>query len=320
MISENKIHQTLEIYLANPRGFCAGVERAVKIVELALKKYGPPVYVRHEIVHNKYVVENLIAAGAIFVEEVDSIPNGAVAIFSAHGVSKKVEERSKFLNLEIIDATCPLVTKVHLQAQKFEKEGCKVILIGHKNHPEIEGTSGRVEQDVFIVEKIDDIEMIPYSKDDKVSYVTQTTLSVDDTQEIINQLKIRYPKIEGPELDNICFATQNRQDAVKKLAAIVDTIFVIGAKNSSNSNRLRDIAELCGKKAYLLNDENEVTSEMLFSINKLGITAGASAPEILVENLIKKIGAMRSIEIKNLEGIVENIKFKIPSVLRNADV
>lgn len=320
MVPHNKINSILEIYLANPRGFCAGVERAVKIVELALKKYGPPVYVRHEIVHNKYVVENLRNAGAIFVEEVDSIPNGAVTIFSAHGVSKKVEDQSKLLNLEIIDATCPLVTKVHLQAQKFEKDMKKVILIGHKNHPEVEGTSGRVEQEVFIVEKVDDVNKIPYSKEDNVSYVTQTTLSVDDTQDIIDKLKSRYPRIQGPELDNICFATQNRQDAVKKLATIVDTIFVIGAKNSSNSNRLRDIAELCGVRAYLLNDENEVTSDMLTNVKKLGITAGASAPEVLIENLIKKIGMIRSIEIRNLEGITENIKFKIPSILRDVDV
>ncbi|WPX97166.1 4-hydroxy-3-methylbut-2-enyl diphosphate reductase [Candidatus Bandiella euplotis] len=316
----NQIAPVLEIYLANPRGFCAGVERAVKIVELALKKYGAPIYVRHEIVHNKYVVEQLQDAGAIFVEEVDEIPNGAVAIFSAHGVSKKVEDRAKFLDLHVIDATCPLVTKVHLQAQKFEREGSKIVLIGHAKHPEIEGTSGRVKQEVFIVSDVDDVEKIPFSRSDNIAYVTQTTLSLDDTKNIIEQLKTKYPKVKGPELNNICFATQNRQEAVKNLAKIVDTIFVIGAKNSSNSNRLRDIAESCGVQAYLLNDESEVDHNILKNTNRLGITAGASAPEILVGNLIQKIAQSRRIEVKNVDGIIETVKFKIPNLLKDADV
>jgi len=305
----------LQIFLANPRGFCAGVERAVEIVERTILKYGAPVYVRHEIVHNKYVVEGLRAKGAIFVEEISEIPENAVTIFSAHGVSEKVENKSKFKNLKIIDATCPLVKKVHLQAQKFEKEGDKVILIGHKNHAEVEGTSGRVKQEVFIVENISDIDNIPYEVGSKISYITQTTLSVDDTKNIINKLKSKFPNIKGPELNNICYATQNRQDAVKKLAIIADTVFVIGAKNSSNSNRLRDIAENFGVKAYLLNGEDDEISNLLINTKILGITAGASAPEILIENLINKIRKIRDIEITSLKGIEENIKFKIPKGL-----
>lgn len=305
----------LQIFLANPRGFCAGVERAVEIVERTILKYGAPVYVRHEIVHNKYVVEGLRAKGAIFVEEISEIPENAVTIFSAHGVSEKVENKSKDKNLKIIDATCPLVKKVHLQAQKFEKEGDKVILIGHKNHPEIEGTSGRVKQEVFIVENISDIDNIPYEEGSEISYVTQTTLSVDDTKNIINKLKSKFPNIKGPELNNICYATQNRQDAVKKLAIIADTVFVIGAKNSSNSNRLRDIAENFGAKSYLLNGEDDEIFDLLINTKILGITASASAPEILIENLINKIKIIRDIEITNLKGIEENIKFKIPKEL-----
>ena len=305
----------LQIVLANPRGFCAGVERAVEIVERTILKYGAPVYVRHEIVHNKYVVEGLRAKGAIFVEEISEIPENAVTIFSAHGVSEKVENKSKDKNLKIIDATCPLVKKVHLQAQKFEKEGDKVILIGHKNHPEIEGTSGRVKQEVFIVENISDIDNIPYEEGSEISYVTQTTLSVDDTKNIINKLKSKFPNIKGPELNNICYATQNRQDAVKKLAIIADTVFVIGAKNSSNSNRLKDIAENFGAKSYLLNGEDDEIFNLLINTKILGITASASAPEILIENLINKIKIIRDIEITNLKGIEENIKFKIPKEL-----
>ena len=305
----------LQIVLANPRGFCAGVERAVEIVERTILKYGAPVYVRHEIVHNKYVVEGLRAKGAIFVEEISEIPENAVTIFSAHGVSEKVENKSKDKNLKIIDATCPLVKKVHLQAQKFEKEGDKVILIGHKNHPEIEGTSGRVKQEVFIVENISDIDNIPYEEGSEISYVTQTTLSVDDTKNIINKLKSKFPNIKGPELNNICYATQNRQDAVKKLAIIADTVFVIGAKNSSNSNRLKDIAENFGAKSYLLNGEDDEIFDLLINTKILGITASASAPEILIENLINKIKIIRDIEITNLKGIEENIKFKIPKEL-----
>jgi 4-hydroxy-3-methylbut-2-enyl diphosphate reductase len=305
----------IQIFLANPRGFCAGVERAVEIVERAILKYGAPVYVRHEIVHNKYVVDNLRAKGAIFIEEISEIPDGAVTIFSAHGVSEKVENESRYKTLKVIDATCPLVKKVHLQAQKFEKEGDNIILIGHKNHPEIEGTSGRIKQKVFIVENIDDVEKVPYETEDSISYVTQTTLSVDDTKNIIDRLKDKFPNIKGPELSNICFATQNRQDAVKKLAMIADTIFVIGAKNSSNSNRLRDIAENFGTKAYLLNGEDDEIFNLLGNTKILGITAGASAPEILVENLIRKIKKIKDVKIINLDGIEENIKFKIPKEL-----
>ena len=309
------VDNLLEIYLANPRGFCAGVERAIEIVERALEKYGLPVYVRHEIVHNKYVVDNLKNKGVIFVEEIEEIPENSVTIFSAHGVSEKVEKESKRKHLNIIDATCPLVKRVHTQAQKFENNGDKVILIGHKKHPEVEGTSGRIKQYVFVVEKISDVDRVSYSDKDNISYVTQTTLSVDDTKDIILKLKEKYPNIKGPKLSNICFATQNRQDAVKKLAAITDTVFVIGAKNSSNSNRLRDTAERHGVRAYLLNNANDITEDLLNETKKLGITAGASAPEILVENVIKKIKALRNSKVQNLEGIIENVKFNLPKKL-----
>ena len=310
-----KTTSTLKVYLANPRGFCAGVKRAIQIVELALKQYGAPVYVRHEIVHNKHVVETLKQKGVIFVKEITDIPKEAITIFSAHGVSKRVEEASIRKNLKVIDATCPLVKKVHLQAQKFEREGKKVIFIGHKNHPEVAGTSGQVKQNIFIIEKSSDIEKIPYTQNDNIVYITQTTLSVDDTRDIISKLKIKYPNIIGPELDNICFATQNRQEATKKLAKMVSTIFVIGAKNSSNSNRLRDIAELHGTEAYLLQDKNDIHPRFLHKIENLGITAGASSPKILLDDIIKKIRMIRHIEIKHIKGIAEDIKFNIPTSL-----
>ena len=294
----SKVNSILKVYLANPRGFCAGVERAIKIVELALKKYSPPVYVRHEIVHNKHVVENLRQRGAVFVEEITDIPENAVTIFSAHGVSKKVEKESIRKHLKIIDATCPLVKKVHLQAQKFEKEGKKIILIGHRNHPEIQSTSGQLKQEVFIVEKISDVEKIPYSRKDNIAYVTQTTLSVDDTKNIVNKLKIKYPNIVGSELNNICFATQNRQDAVKKLAKVTDNIFVIGANNSSNSNRLRDIAESYRAKAYLFQDENEIKRSLLYGIKLLELPLEHLPLKYWLETQSKKLRRSERLKLK----------------------
>ncbi|MFQ3306789.1 MAG: 4-hydroxy-3-methylbut-2-enyl diphosphate reductase [Candidatus Midichloriaceae bacterium] len=316
MINSSSQNEFLEIYLANPRGFCAGVERAVSIVELALQKHGAPVYVKHEIVHNKYVVEDLKKKGAIFVEDIEDVPINAITIFSAHGVSKKVENDSSLKQLHIIDATCPLVKKVHIQAKNFENDGYKVILIGHKNHPEIDGTKGRLNQTVFIVEKEEDIDKIPYTKDTKIAYVTQTTLSVDDTKLIIKKLKDKYEHIKGPDTKNICFATQNRQDAVKKLSAISDVVFVIGSKNSSNSNRLKDISTIQCPNTYLFDDESEIPLDSLLSATKLGITAGASAPEILITNIINEIKKYRKIKIKNLDGIIEKVKFNIPTELR----
>lgn len=302
----------LEIILAEPRGFCAGVDRAIEIVEKALKLYGPPIYVRHEIVHNKFVVEDLKNKGAVFVNEVDEIPDGSITVFSAHGVSEKVENSAKLRDLPIIDATCPLVTKVHKEAQKWEAEDREIILIGHDGHPEVEGTSGRVKNGVILVEKEEDVENIKVKNQKKLAYVTQTTLSVDDTRNIILALKKRFPDIEGPELRDICYATQNRQNAVHELAKKVDLMLVIGSKNSSNSNRLRDLAEEMGIKSYLIDGASDINSKWLNNVEKIGITAGASAPEILVSEVIDHLLKSYNVTVKNLEGIVENVKFKLP--------
>lgn len=308
----------IEVILAKPRGFCAGVERAIEIVERALKKYGPPVYVRHEIVHNKFVVEDLKAKGAIFVDEVDNIPDNAITIFSAHGVSEKVEVKAKMRNLPVIDATCPLVKKVHREAQKNEEQGRQIILIGHKGHPEVEGTSGRVKNEVILVQSTTDVEKLEVDNTSKLSYVTQTTLSVDDTKEIIQALKQRFPGIQGPELKDICYATQNRQNAVRKLSKMVDLLLVIGAINSSNSNRLRDLGEEMGIKSYLINGEQDIKAEWLKGIKSLGITAGASAPEVLLEKVLERLSNIANIKITTMDGVEENIKFKLPEQLVNA--
>jgi 4-hydroxy-3-methylbut-2-enyl diphosphate reductase len=305
----------IDIYLANPRGFCAGVKRAVEIVELALQKYGKPVYVRHEIVHNKFVVEQLRHKGAIFVDETKDIPVGAIAIFSAHGVSKTVENEAGERKLQVIDATCPLVKKVHLQTQKFAKENYKLILIGHKKHPEAIGTSGRVQQEIFIVENEQDVAKIPYNKTEEIAYVTQTTLSVDETSAIISKLKEKYPNIIGPDVNDICYATQNRQDAVKKMVSLVDKMLVIGAANSSNSNRLHDIALKHKIDSHLVATPSDVFPEMLSSVNKLGITAGASAPDELVQQIITRIGKFCEVQLQELPGLVEKVRFKAPNSL-----
>lgn len=333
----------MKIILAQPRGFCAGVDRAIEIVERALQIYGAPVYVRHEIVHNKYVVEDLRRKGAVFVKEVDDIPEGGITIFSAHGVSEKVENSAKARKLPLIDATCPLVTKVHKEAQRSEAEDRQIILIGHKGHPEVEGTSGRVKQDVLLVSSIEDVEKLVISDEcrvmseerkntqhtslnthhsikdpNKLAYVTQTTLSVDDTRNIIEALKKRFPNIKGPELRDICYATQNRQDAVKKLAKMVDVLLVVGAKNSSNSNRLRDLGEEIGAKSYLIDGAENINPSWLDGAEKIGITAGASAPEILVEQVIEKLKKLGNCTVETMNGTVENIKFKLPENLKNA--
>ncbi|MFI4984065.1 MAG: 4-hydroxy-3-methylbut-2-enyl diphosphate reductase [Rickettsiales bacterium] len=307
--------RSLEVILAKPRGFCAGVERAIEIVERALVKYGKPVYVRHEIVHNKYVVEDLKAKGAIFVDEVSDIPDGATTIFSAHGVSEAVENSASDRSLPVLDATCPLVKKVHREAQRHEEKDLQLILIGHKGHPEVEGTSGRVKQDVILVQTAVDVANITVKDPDKLAYVTQTTLSVDDTKAIINALKERFPNIQGPDLRDICYATQNRQDAVRKLAGEVDLILVIGAANSSNSNRLRDLGEEMGIRSYLINGAQDLSEELLAGANKVGITAGASAPEVLLERVLDKLAEFCEIKVSTMQGVEENVKFKLPQEL-----
>lgn len=302
----------MKVILAQPRGFCAGVDRAIEIVELALKKFGAPVYVRHEIVHNKFVVDDLKAKGAIFVNEVDEIPDGGVTVFSAHGVSEKVENSAKLRELPTIDATCPLVTKVHNEARRYEAAGSEIILIGHKGHPEVEGTSGRVNK-VTLVENVEDVGRINVDNPENLAYVTQTTLSVDDTKEIINALKSRFPKISGPDTRDICYATQNRQNAVRQMAGSIDVLLVIGAVNSSNSNRLRDLGAELGVTSYLIAGAQEINPEWFNADSVIGVTAGASAPEVLVEQVIERLRALGADQINKLDGIVENVKFKLPA-------
>ena len=307
----------MEIILAQPRGFCAGVERAIEIVERALKKYGAPVYVRHEIVHNKYVVENLRQKGAVFVSEVDVIPEGAVTVFSAHGVSEKVEKHAESRHLPVIDATCPLVIKVHKEAQRNETQGKQIILIGHKGHPEVEGTSGRVKGEVLLVQTVDDVAALHVDDPEKLSYVTQTTLSVDDTRVIIEALKTKFPAISGPDVKDICYATQNRQNAVRKLAELSDVILVVGAKNSSNSNRLRDLGEEIGTISYLIDDMRDIQTEWFTNVGRIGITAGASAPEILIEGVVDFLRDRYSATVSLMDGVEENITFKLPPELKD---
>ena len=308
------------IVLAQPRGFCAGVVRAIDIVERALLKYGAPVYVRHEIVHNKYVVEDLRQKGAIFVDEVDEIPEGAVTIFSAHGVSKKVISDSGVRNLHTLDATCPLVSKVHKQGQRYADKDFEIIMIGHAGHAEVEGTLGQIEGTVHLVESAEDAKTISVTNPEKLSYVTQTTLSVDDTRGIIDVLKTRFPLIEGPDVKDICYATQNRQRAVRDMADEAELILVIGAKNSSNSNRLREIGTEMGLNSYLIDDASALDPEWLDGVTSIGVTAGASAPEILIDQLVTRLGTYGFKNIKLLDGIEENVNFNIPYELRHIDV
>jgi 4-hydroxy-3-methylbut-2-enyl diphosphate reductase len=308
----------MRVILAQPRGFCAGVERAIEIVEKALELYGPPVYVRHEIVHNKRVVETLKAKGARFVEELDEIPDGAITVFSAHGVSQKVEDSAKLRDLPVLDATCPLVAKVHKEGQRYAEKGYDVILIGHEGHPEVEGTMGRIPGKVHLVEDVEDVTRLPIADSAKVAYVTQTTLSVDDTREVIEALKKRFPRIIGPDVKDICYATQNRQAAVRELAKQVDLLLVVGARNSSNSNRLREIGQESGVPTYLLEDVSALDAKWLDGVETVGITAGASTPEELVRELIEKLRTYRKIELSIMHGIEEHIQFKLPEQLRPA--
>ena len=302
----------LKIILAQPRGFCAGVDRAIEIVEKALEIYGAPVFVRHEIVHNKWVVEDLRARGVVFVDDVAEVPAGAITVFSAHGISEKVENEAKLRELPIIDATCPLVTKVHKEAQRYEHEGREIILIGHAGHPEVEGTSGRVKQVIHLVENVGDVAKLTVGNAEKLAYVTQTTLSVDDTKDIIAALKARFPTIAGPELRDICYATQNRQNAVRDLALQVDLLLVVGSQNSSNSNRLRDLAEEIGITAHLIDDAKGLNPSWFDHVATVGITAGASAPEHLVQGVVQAIQLLRPAQLETMEGAHEHTRFKLP--------
>ena len=306
----------MKVLLAQPRGFCAGVVRAVEIVELALKKYGSPVYVRHEIVHNKRVVEDLRAKGAVFVDEVEDIPAGAITVFSAHGVSRKVVSDAGRRGLEVLDATCPLVARVHTEGQRYAADGFDVVLIGHAGHAEVEGTLGQIDGTVHLVGSVADVAKLTVKDPDKLAYVTQTTLSVDDTRDIITSLEKRFPSIHGPDVKDICYATQNRQHAMRELAEKSDVILVLGAKNSSNSNRLREIGENINVPSYLIDDADGLEPAWLAGKSVVGITAGASAPEALVDELIAKLRTLGEVEVEMLNGVTENIHFKLPRQLR----
>ena len=309
----------MEIILAKPRGFCAGVTRAIETVEKAIEKFGTPVYVRHEIVHNKFVVESLRKKGAIFVNEVEQIPVGAITIFSAHGVSDKVEDDALNRGLDVIDATCPLVSKVHREAKKYEEEDYEIILIGHRGHPEVEGTRGRVKKPVILVTNEEDARNIQIQHPEKIAYVSQTTLSVDDTKKIVEILENRFPTLQkGLATKDICYATQNRQDAVRDLCKIVDILLVIGAQNSSNSNRLRDLGEESGLNSYLINGAQDIEEKWFKNVEKIGLTAGASAPEVLVQEVILKIKeiSQKEVGVFDMNGIEENTFFILPKKVR----
>ncbi|HMT93543.1 4-hydroxy-3-methylbut-2-enyl diphosphate reductase [uncultured Thiothrix sp.] len=310
----------MQVTLANPRGFCAGVDRAIEIVDRALEVLGAPIYVRHEVVHNRFVVNNLRDKGAVFVQELDEVPDHATVIFSAHGVSRAVQEQAKRRGLKVFDATCPLVTKVHVEVTRYSREGRETVLIGHKNHPEVEGTMGQYETSfggqIYRVDSPEEVAALEVNNPEKLAFVTQTTLSVDDAAIVIDALRAKFPSIVGPRKDDICYATQNRQDALKMLAETCDLVLVVGSPNSSNSNRLRELAEKRNTPAYLIDDANDIRSEWLGGVQRIGLTAGASAPEVLVDGVLahlKQLGA--TVEVQN-SGITENISFVLPRELR----
>lgn len=314
----------MQVHLANPRGFCAGVDRAIGIVERALELFGAPVYVRHEVVHNKYVVDGLRQKGAIFVDELDEVPDDAVVIFSAHGVAKRVREEAKARDLKVFDAICPLVTKVHMEVAAYQKEGRECILIGHQGHPEVEGTLGQYHRDdgkggMYLVESVDDVGRLKVKDADFLAFVTQTTLSMDDTAEVIDALRARFPAIVGPKKEDICYATQNRQDAVKKLVERCDLVLVVGSQTSSNSTRLKEIAEKQGLPAYLIDSADEIQEAWLEGRKHVGVTAGASAPEILVEQVVARLKALSDAEVQELDGIKEQVTFSLPRELALSD-
>ena len=305
----------MEVLLANPRGFCAGVERAIEIVERALQEYGAPIYVRHEIVHNKTVVEDLRRKGAVFVEELDEVPTGATVVFSAHGVAKAVRKDADDRGLKVFDATCPLVTKVHVEVSKMLREGYEIVMIGHRGHPEAEGTMGQANAGMHLVETLEDAARLEVRNPAKVAYVTQTTLSVDDAQAIVAALKARFPSIHGPKKDDICYATQNRQDAVKFMTPRCDVVIVVGSPNSSNSNRLREVAENMGAQAYMVDSAADLRPEWVTGMRRVGVTAGASAPEVLVEELVARLKALGAASVQQLDGITERVVFTLPREL-----
>ena len=326
MLNATMIHnmqsqaQARQILLANPRGFCAGVDRAIAIVERALDLFGAPIYVRHEVVHNKFVVDDLRNKGAVFVEELCEVPDGATVIFSAHGVSQAVKQEAITRHLKVFDATCPLVTKVHMEVIRHSQAGRECILIGHAGHPEVEGTLGQYDEDqggkMYLVEDVKDVSGLQINNPQALAFVTQTTLSMDDTAQVITALRARFPAIEGPKKNDICYATQNRQDAVKDLAQKCDLVLVVGSPNSSNSNRLKEVAERLGTPAYLIDHENEIQEQWLNGKTRIGITAGASAPEVLVEKVIAHLRQWGTVEVDNNQGRTENVMFSLPKALQ----
>ncbi len=308
----------MEIILANPRGFCAGVDRAISIVDRALDLFGAPIYVRHEVVHNKFVVDGLKNRGAIFVDELDEVPDDSTVVFSAHGVSKVVREEAKSRDLKVFDATCPLVTKVHMEVSRVSRKNIECILIGHAGHPEVEGTMGQYSVNsagIYLVESIEDVAKLKVKNPEKLYFCSQTTLSIDDTVGIIEALQNKYPFIKGPRKDDICYATQNRQDAVRAIAEQVDLFLVVGAKNSSNSNRLREVAEKLGTESYLIDTANDIDTQWLKNVNKIGVTAGASAPAVLVKQVIESLKSYGAHEVTEFSGKEENIVFAVPAEL-----
>ena len=313
----------MKIILANPRGFCAGVDRAISIVELALEVHGAPIYVRHEVVHNRFVVNGLRERGAIFVEELDEVPDGAIVIFSAHGVSQAVRQEAKNRGLKVFDATCPLVTKVHMQVARASRKGTKAVLIGHEGHPEVEGTMGQYDNHdggIYLVENVEDIAKLSLRDDEDITFMTQTTLSIDDTADVIEALKEKYPAIQGPRKNDICYATTNRQQAVRELAEQSDLVIVVGSKNSSNSNRLAELASRMGVTSKLIDEANDIDPEWLQGVQTIGITAGASAPEVLVQSVVTRLRELGADQVEELQGCEENTVFEVPKELRVHEV
>jgi 4-hydroxy-3-methylbut-2-en-1-yl diphosphate reductase len=309
-------HEGTEVLLAEPRGFCAGVDRAIDIVEHALAKFGAPIYVRHEIVHNTYVVDDLKRKGAIFIEELDDVPAGATLIFSAHGVSKAVQAQAQARGFQVFDATCPLVTKVHVEVAKLAREGYEFLMIGHKGHPEVEGTMGQLSEGIHLVEDVADVARVQPRQTDLLAVVTQTTLSMDDAADILAAVKARFPKVREPKQQDICYATQNRQDAVKVMSPQVDVVIVVGSPTSSNSNRLREVAQKLGTRSYMIDSAAELQAQWLVGAQRVGVTAGASAPEVLVRAVIGRLKELGAVSVRTLDGITETVKFPLPKGLR----
>ncbi|MEF8714028.1 MAG: 4-hydroxy-3-methylbut-2-enyl diphosphate reductase [Accumulibacter sp.] len=306
----------MQVILANPRGFCAGVERAIAIVERAIETLGAPIYVRHEVVHNQFVCDDLRAKGAIFIDELAQAPAGSTVVFSAHGVSRAVREEAAALGLKVFDATCPLVTKVHVEVARMRKEGREIVMIGHKGHPEVEGTMGQSPDGMYLVETVADARQLQVSAPARLAYVTQTTLSVDDAAQVVAALKARFPEIIGPKKDDICYATQNRQDSVKQLARTTEVILVVGSRSSSNSNRLREVAELIGSRAYLIDQAEQIDPAWLAGASRIGVTAGASAPEVLVQEVVDRLSGGDPAKVGQLDGAEENVTFALPRELQ----